>query len=903
MQREAIQPTEGLWMNKRKTKLSWQHIFVASVITVLLALGGYPRVSAQSPGDGWMTPANLSNSGSASNPIMFVTADGRIHVIWNDTFEGVVYTSGDGVQWDAPEPIKPPWASKQKVYTPALVASPEGLIYAIWIDANSGLEISQVAADRFKEAGAWSTARTLTDSALAFAASIDETGTVHLVYLRAIETQDAPAGIYYMNFPNGGKSWTTPVSLYVSPYFRGLKPESARLQLSATAADGVQRVFVVWDNPARERVFITRSVDGGQTWDAAQEVDTPLDGSVTGGPSKIAIGAQGSDVLLMWQSENTGTVCSQNFQWSQDGGTTWTPKQQVLEDVPGCPEENQIFMGKDYVFLLSSVHQQMYLLAWNGNAWSSPRPQVTLSSFVDPATFKSVSFSCRTGALVGGNTLYVVGCDAGSGQDIWITSRVLDQVDKWYTDKPVWQQPTALVSEPIPLRSPVLIADNENRIHAFWSQPDGSNTSGAGTTIYYARLDNGQWSSPVAILNSGEGIADEPAAAVDDQGVMYIAWSGGGRGEIYFSEAEAARAVIGSAWSTPVRLPSSQVAGSAPDILVDQKGTVYVVYAIPLNEGRGIYLTRSEDEGKTWSPPVTVFDAAAAGWSMVDKPHLALTGNGHLHIIWTRYSLPSGSGSQGLYYARSSDGGATWSQPETVVDQPVIWSRLLGTGERTINRVWQEVGSDRTTLWHEVSQDSGVTWTRIAPVSIFGNTVGEPGLAQDPAGRLHLLQMVDRGQGSFSLQHWVWDGSVWSSDQGVELINWNTTGMQYISMAVARNGILGVMFDGNTTNPQTGEMQDNLFFTYETLQLPADVPTPLPPLTATPTLQPTTTPTPGPTPTATITSGFRSSAGIVQGPGGDSSSVLSSIAGPFVAGLIVLIVFVVSLRRYGLNRR
>ena len=43
-------------------------------------------------------------------------------------------------------------------------------------------------------------------------------------------------------------------------------------------------------------------------------------------------------------------------------------------------------------------------------------------------------------------------------------------------------------------------------------------------------------------------------------------------------------------------------------------GELLVVYAIPLNEPRGVYMVRSADLGATWSRPVRVFDGAAAGW-------------------------------------------------------------------------------------------------------------------------------------------------------------------------------------------------------------------------------------------------------------------------------------------------
>jgi hypothetical protein len=106
---------------------------------------------------------------------------------------------------------------------------------------------------------------------------------------------------------------------------------------------------------------------------------------------------------------------------------------------------------------------------------------------------------------------------------------------------------------------------------------------------------------------------------------------------------------------------------------------------------------------------VQIFDAVEEGWEMVDSPHIALTDNGHLHMLWTRSSLPFGPGPLGLYYARSEDSGNTWSAPQQVAEASVTWSQIEGTDEETVQRVWQETGGGGMTLWHEQSANDGAT--------------------------------------------------------------------------------------------------------------------------------------------------------------------------------------------------
>ena len=183
------------------------------------------------------------------------------------------------------------------------------------------------------------------------------------------------------------------------------------------------------------------------------------------------------------------------------------------------------------------------------------------------------------------------------------------------------------------------------------------------------------------------------------------------------------------------------------------------VYAIPLNENRGIYLVQSGDGGQTWSEPKQIFDAVAAGWAMVDWPHLAITDNGQMHVLWTHYSLPNGEGPLALLYARSEDGGVTWSAPETVVEKTVGWSQIAGIGQNTVHRVGRRAVVVVPRYGTEQSLDGGISWQRTAPVSVFGETAGLPSLTWDSTGQLQLLQVVRSGLNQYVLQHWRFDGN------------------------------------------------------------------------------------------------------------------------------------------------
>ncbi len=857
---------------------------VLSFILILTLVWVDSVVLAQSD-DVWSPPVNLSQSGSASEPIMIVDSEGIYHILWFDEFAEFVYVSGDGADWSEPAAVTLPFEES----IPFLIADSNGYIHAFWRDEDDVLRYSRVRASSFPTTSLWSAPLQLGESALDIAVAMDGNGDIHISYVRPLASEQFPPGVYYRRLKNGSTNWTSPTLLYLSPYFRSLELADSNVSLATSMVDEEVNVYVVWDNRPRERVYLSRSTDGGETWSPPEEVDRPEEGAVNPGPANILIDAADDRVLLLWQANRSESSCEQYYQFSNDAGDTWSPKLRMFEGFVICPDEIQALQSDGgSIFLLNGV--QVYLQAWDGKMWSDPQLQQTLTTFIDPETQRLVDYGCQFGELSGDSTLFMIGCDNGEGQDIWLTKRQLLDIESWYPQEAVWSPVVRVTNSETQLSSPVLIADEEDRMHAFWSRADTSNPDGPGTAIYYARWEDGQWSQPEMILTSPDGIADQPAAGIDDQDRLFVVWSGGLDGEIYFSQAEASQAVIPSTWSAPVQLPALQKAGSSPNIIIDSEGVVNVVYAIPLNENRGIYLVRSEDRGQTWSDPILIFDAEEADWAMVGNPKLAMTGNGDLHILWTRYSLPSGPGPLSLMYASSRDSGLTWSTPQIVEEKSVIWSQIAGTDEETLQRVWQEASSTGATLWHEQSLDGGESWFRTVPVSVFGDTVGTPSLSWDSRGRLHLLLVIRSGENSFVIQHWLYDGEGWSAGRNLDVDFSTNTDINSVVGNVSNGSNLGVLLSDLIRGETGNSQQRELLFSNRQLEDPSPAVTPNP--QATPTLQITITKAPTiqttDTPSPKLATPTKTQLTLPDEPGPSSNSSLIAIAGPVLIGFIAL---------------
>ena len=78
-------------------------------LVLILALLWVDSAGLAQTDDVWSPPINLSQSGSANDPIMIVDSEGIYHILWFDEFAEFVYVSGDGADWSSPEIVTLPF--------------------------------------------------------------------------------------------------------------------------------------------------------------------------------------------------------------------------------------------------------------------------------------------------------------------------------------------------------------------------------------------------------------------------------------------------------------------------------------------------------------------------------------------------------------------------------------------------------------------------------------------------------------------------------------------------------------------------------------------------------------------------------------------------------------------------
>ena len=899
------------------------HLQVVTFLIVLLAglfLGGVLAVQAQTSEEVWREPQNLSESGAVAAR-QLVPLGNEFLVFWRDEIDGYFYTRGRGSQWREPERVVFLLAGAEhdgreapgggRVRRPDLVADGEGMLHAIWQDSDGGLYYGRVPVE---ELGAgFDASQELAPAAVGADLMVDERGRLHLIFLYPMgDVSTEGAGVYYRRSVDGGASWTAPVVLDSSAYYRLLSADEANVKLASKGSGDLTTLYAAWDDPVQERVYVSRSADAGLTWAAAEVVDRreERDSSSAEGPHGIRVAAAGSEVHLAWQAGHEGLTCAQYHIVSTDSGRTWEQREQIFAEL-GCPLSVRLFTSQGSFFLLAETESALYLSTWHDGGWSEPERQEIFDGFMDVETQLPVTFNCGFSAAAQDGQLALAACGDQGWRDIWFTSRPLAPLLESARVTPVWSTPAAVFEaaateggDGVVIQSPVLLSDSEGTFHALWSEADGTAAgpfTAVGSEIVYARFAGGRWSRPIAIVESG-GMAEAPAVALTRSGRLVAVWSGGGNGEIFTSWAAVARASVASEWTTPQELSAPRTAGSAPDVAVEpQSGVVYGVYAVPLNEERGIYLTASTDGGERWSEATQVLDAEAADWEMVDRPQLAISGPDDLHLLFRRQGLPGNVAVAQLYYARSNDGGITWSEPEEVENGtpqsgPAVWSELVAVGARVVHRAWQEWDGRQLNLWHQVSADNGATWSRAAQVGGFGSAGGGPAaLVKDSADQVYLLSFgrsgsaVTAGEAAIQLWQWAAEEERWLEAEGLAVEVAGARGGA-LAAAVAPDGHLGALvIDGD------GETEQVLFVGRD-VALPETLPTPRPTLTPTPiaTATPMPTATPGATPTPVFSTVADSRGvdltGLIPLPaGGDvvAGAVLAALPALLIVGLAV----------------
>jgi BNR repeat-like domain len=314
-------------------------------------------------------------------------------------------------------------------------------------------------------------------------------------------------------------------------------------------------------------------------------------------------------------------------------------------------------------------------------------------------------------------------------------------------------------------------------VYASWLQ-DGKSKIAVGRSSDFGA----NWS--VVIANSTSAGTDKPILAVHGQDV-YVGYN-------HTQTVWASSSHDGGATFTSVKVnPNGKLGWSlAGGGAVDPAGNVYFSWAGYEQNGGAkgkvnLYISKSADGGATWtnsqidssgSPPDC--SAYSCGWAYLGaQMTMASDATGTLYALWN--AGPIDKGPERIYFAKSTDGGATWSAKVEVSTAPAgvdhAFPAIAAGAAGDVRIAWMDArtpGIDKP-LWntyYRSSTNGGASWSAEADLSTFvsGFSYIFPDGFSFPFGDYFELDIDDQGT-----THAIWgEGLNWDSPGSI----WYTRG-------------------------------------------------------------------------------------------------------------------------------
>ncbi|HSH00916.1 MAG TPA: sialidase family protein [Anaerolineae bacterium] len=320
---------------------------------------------------------------------------------------------------------------------------------------------------------------------------------------------------------------------------------------------------------------------------------------------------------------------------------------------------------------------------------------------------------------------------------------------------------------------PLLLADQNRTIHAFYSEPVDRTL-----IIFYNQWhpDTGWGAANDIILPPQTSFARVQDVFLDSASNVHLIFYAGNEQQatIYYTTAPLALAYQASAWSTPT--PAGLDAGPiAAAKLIHTNNQFQIAYSGKWN-GEGVYTVSSDDNGQSWSSPQELLLLNTDENLLPAQYNTTIDEQGNAHLIFGVFNA-AGYGDS-VYYTRFNQ--VSWEPPILLrnwptdrlgVNQPSNISPAIQAYRDILIATYIDLNQQGGIVTHsfQYSSDNGLTWQ--LPEQPFGTYIGTSGPTRfviDSAGILHMFfSHRTESQQIHGIWHTTWQNNSWDTVQPV----------------------------------------------------------------------------------------------------------------------------------------
>ncbi|HTD24707.1 MAG TPA: sialidase family protein [Terriglobales bacterium] len=369
--------------------------------------------------------------------------------------------------------------------------------------------------------------------------------------------------------------------------------------------------------------------------------------------------------------------------------------------------------------------------------------------------------------------------------------------------------PINLSNNPSGAIGPSLALDASGNIYVAWSGV--ANFANGATAIFFTRSTDGgsTFSTPVNVSGPQPAVgASGQSMILDSGGNVYLVWSGSfdnnslTYGPVFFSLSSDG----GATFSPPVQVSNDQT--QRAQVAVDASGNIDVVWYESVNGGGGhdpVFFSQSSDRGATFSTPITV----SGDTFFPPEQQMTVDSQGNIYVVENLDPTQNGV-DRDVWLAYSSDGGTTFSMTN-ISNNPgsngPTQGQIALDSAGNVNVVWVE--PTQLQIFYRRSTDGGATFSD--PVNVSNDSFGyieNPQIIADPGGNINVVWDQNTGQFFDILFSRSSDGgSTFSSPQNISHDQGNS-----VTPVMAVDSLADAYFVWRDDSPHQNPPVWNIFF-------------------------------------------------------------------------------------------